>query len=90
MVIANVCAIIVYLKLDNDDSDWEVSEDKSEDPGDSASSSNIEEEDLNNYQEVLHLGQGRHDKTIQTIRVPLPQIPSCGDTIIACTVLPNL
>jgi len=53
-------------------------------------SSDIEEDDLDNQQEVLHPDQARRDKTIRTTRVPPPKKRSRADTVIACTSLPNL
>jgi len=87
--IANVCAII-YMKQDDDDTDWVISEKGSEDPAESTLSSDIEEDDLDNQQEVLHLDQAHRDETIRTTRVPLPMQWSCSDTVIARTSLPNL
>jgi len=78
------------MKQDDDDSDWELSKDKSEDPGESTLSSDIEEDDLDNQQEVLPLDQARRDKSIRTTRVPLPKKRSRADTVIARTSLPNL
>jgi len=49
--LANVHAIIL-MKQDDDDTDQEISEHKSEDPGESTSSSDIEVEDSDNQQEV--------------------------------------
>jgi len=88
--IANVRAIILLLKQDDDDTDWEISEDESEDPGESTLSSDIEEDDLDNQQEVLHLDQVHREKTIRTTRVPLPKKRSGVDTVLAHTSLPNL
>jgi len=86
--IANMRAIIL-MKQDNDDIDWEISNEKSDDPGESTLSSVIKEDDLDIWQEVLHLDQARRDKTIQTTRDLLPKKWSCGDTVIACAPLPN-
>jgi hypothetical protein len=87
--IANVRAIIL-MKQDDDDTNREISENKSEDLGKSTLSSNIEEDDLDNQQEVLHPDQAHRDKTIRTTRVPPPKKRSCADTVIARTSLPNL
>jgi len=87
--IANVQAIIL-MKQDDNDTDWEISEYESEDLGESTLSSDIEEDDLDNQQEVLHQDQARHDKTIRTTRVPPPKKWSRADTVIARTSLPNL
>jgi len=82
--IANVHAIIP-MRQDDDDTDQEISQNESEDPAESTLSSDIEEDDLDNQQEVLYLDQARYDKTIRTTRVPLPKKRSRADTVIACT-----
>jgi hypothetical protein len=87
--IANVRAIIL-MKQDDDDVDREISNDESEDLGESTLSSDIEEDDLDIRQEVLHLDQARRDKTIRTTRVPPPKKRSRADTVIARAPLPNL
>jgi len=69
--LANVCAIIPLMKQDDDNSDRELSKDKNKDPGESTLSSDIEEDDLDNQQEILHLDQICYDKSIRTTRVPL-------------------
>jgi hypothetical protein len=61
--IANVRAIIL-MKQDDYDTNPEISDNESEDPGQSTLSSNIEEDDLAIRQEVLQLDQPRRDKTI--------------------------
>jgi len=50
----------------------------------------LKEDDLDIQQEVLHLDQARHDKTIRTTRVPLPKKRSSADTVISRAPLPNL
>jgi hypothetical protein len=87
--IANVRALIL-MKHDDDDIDWEISNDEHEDSGESTMSSDIEEDDMDIRQDVLHLDQAHHDKTIQTTRVPLRKKRSCADTVIARAPLPNL
>jgi hypothetical protein len=87
--IANIRAIIL-MKQDDDDVDREISNDESEDLGESTLSSDIEEDDLDIRQEVLHLDQARRDKTIRTTRVPPPKKRSRADTVIARAPLPNL
>jgi hypothetical protein len=87
--IANVRAIIL-MKQDDNDTDQEISENESQDLGESTLSSDIEEDDLDNQQKVLHLGQARCDRTIRTTRVPPPKKRSRADTVIARTLLPNL
>jgi len=87
--IANVRATIL-MKQDDDDTDREISQNESEDPGVSSCSSDIEEDDLDNQLEVQHLDKARCDMTIRTTRVPLPKKRSRADTVIAHTSLPNL
>ena len=88
--IANVRTII-HMEHDDDDTDWdEINEDNSDEAGESTLSSDIEEDDLDNQQEVLHLNQACHDKMIRTTRVPLPKKRNHADTVIAPTSLPNL
>ena len=87
--IAHVRAIILMMQ-DDDDIDREISNDESEDLGESTLSSDIEEEDLDIPQVVLHLDQARRDKILRTTRVPLPKKRSCADTVIARAPLPNL
>jgi hypothetical protein len=53
-------------------------------------SSDIEEDDLDTKQEVLHLDQARYDETIRTTRVPPPKKRGRADTVIAPTSLANL
>jgi len=87
--IANVHAIVL-MKQFAYDTDREISENKSENPGESTLSSDIEEDDLDNQPEFQQLDQERCDKTIQTTRIPLPKKRSRADTVIARTSLPNL
>jgi len=82
---------IIHMKRDDDDTiQEEISDDDSEDAGESTLSSNMEEDDLDNQQEVLHLDQARRDKTIPTTGVPLRKKQNCTDSVIARTSLPNL
>jgi hypothetical protein len=87
--IANVRAIIL-MKQDDNNTDPEIIKNEREDLGESTLSSDIEEDDLDNQQEVPHRDQARHDKTIRTTLVPPPKKRSRADTLIACTSLPNL
>jgi hypothetical protein len=87
--IANVQAIIL-MKQDDDDTDQEISNDESEDPGQFTLSSDIEEDDLDIRHEVLYLDQARHDMTTRTTRVPPPKKRRRADTVIARARLPNL
>jgi len=61
--IANVLAIIL-MKQDDDDTDQKISDNDSENPGESTLSAEGEDDDLDNQQEVLHLDQAHHDRTI--------------------------
>jgi len=67
---------------------WEISNDESEDLGESTLSSDIEEDDWDNRQEVIILDHVRRDKRIRITRVPLPKNGSFAITVIACTPLP--
>ena len=79
--------------MQDDDTDQDIGDDESEgeseDTGESTLSSDIEEDDLDHQQEVLHLGQARRDKSLRTTRVPLPKKRSRADTVIARPPLPN-
>ena len=75
--------------MQDDDTDQDIGDDASEDAGESTLSSDIEEDDLDHQQEVLHLGQARRDKSLRTTRVPLPKKRSRADTVIARPPLPN-
>jgi len=70
--IANVRALIL-MKQDDDDTNCEISNDKSEDPGESTLSCDIEEDDSDNRQDVRHLYQVHSEKIIRTTWVPLPK-----------------
>ena len=87
--ISNVRVIIV-MKRDDNETDREISNNESHDLGESTLSSDIEEDNLDNQQEVLHRDQACHDKTIRTTRVPPRKECSRAYTVIACTPLPNL
>jgi len=56
----------------DDETEQEIDDDDSEDSGESTLSSDIEEDDLDHQQEVLHLGQACQDMSLRTTRVPLP------------------
>jgi len=73
----------------DDATDQEIGDDESEYTGESTLSSDIEADDLDHQQEVLHLGQARQDKSLRTTRVPLPKERSRADTVIARPPLPN-
>ena len=87
--IANVRALIL-MKQDDDDTNCEISNDKSEDPGESTLLCDIEEDDSDNRQDVRHLYQVHREKIIRTTWVPLPKEWSRGNTVIAHTPHPNL
>jgi hypothetical protein len=88
--IAKVRAIN-HMKKDDNDTDWEeISDDNIENVDESTMSSDIEEDDLNNQQEILHLDQACRDKIIQTSRVLLPWTPNCADSVNVHTSHPNL
>jgi len=88
--IANIRAIIHMTQVDDDTDREEISNDDGEDVREFTLSFDIEEDDLDNQQEVLHLDQGGRDRIIRTTRVPLPKKWNCADTVIARTSLPNL
>jgi hypothetical protein len=52
------------MNQDDDNTDREIRNNKSEDPGESTLSSDIEEDDLDIAQVILHPDQARRDKTI--------------------------
>jgi hypothetical protein len=64
---------IILLNQDENNTDREISENKSEDLEDSTLSSNIEEDYLDNKQDVLHQDQAHCDRTLRTTRVPQPK-----------------
>ena len=74
---------------EDDVTDQESSDDDSKDSGKSAQLSDIEEDNLDQQQEVLHLGQAHRDKPLHTTRVPLPKKQSHADTVIVHPPLPN-
>ena len=86
---ANVRAMII-LKQDDDDPNREIGVNCSEHPGESTLLSNIEEDDFDNQHQVLHPDQVRHDKTLWTPSVPLPNKWSRADSAIGCTSLSHL
>jgi hypothetical protein len=87
--IANAQAIMLMKQADYD-TDREISNDESDHPGQSTLSADIEEDNLDIRQEVLHLDQARRDQTIRTSRVPPPKKRSRADTVMALAPLPNL
>ena len=87
--IANVRAIILMTQ-DDDYTDREISHDNSEDHAESTLSSDIEDDDFDNQQDVLYLDQAQSVETLHTTGVPLPKKRSRADTAIARTSLPHL
>ena len=73
----------------DDKTDQEIADDDSEDTGESTISSDIEEDNLDHPQKFLHLCQARWDKSLRTIRVPLPKKWISADTVIAGPLLQN-
>ena len=78
-----------FINESEDKTDQEISDDDSEDTGESILSSNIKEDDLDHQEEVLHLGQAPQGKSLRTTRVPQPKKGSRADTVIARPPLPN-
>jgi hypothetical protein len=78
------------MKQDDDNTHREISEIECDDLGESTLPSDIEEDDLDNYQDVLHLDQARRDKTISTTRVLPPKQWSHADTVTPRTSHLNL
>jgi hypothetical protein len=74
---------------EDDKIDQEIGDDDCEDTGESTISSDIEDDDLDYEQKVIHLGQARRDKSLRTTRVPLPKKWSHTDTVIARPPIPN-
>jgi len=72
-----------------DETDHKIGDDESEDNGEFTSSSDIEEDNWDHQQEVLHLGQARQEKSLRAARVPLPKKRSRADTVIARPPLHN-
>jgi len=79
---------ISVLKKD-DDTNPEIVDDDSKDPGESTLSSVIEEDELDHHQVVLLLGRARQDMLLSVTWVPQPKKRSCTDTVIAHPPLPN-
>jgi len=73
----------------DDYTDLQLSEDKSEDPRESTRSSDIQEEDFDQHQVVLLLGQVRQVKSLLTTSVPPPKKRSHADPVIARPLLPH-
>jgi len=85
--LAIVRATILRMQ-DDDDTNRQISNDVSDDIGESGLPSNIEDDDFDNRQEVLGLDDERCDKTIRTTGVPLTMKRSRADTVIVRTPLP--
>jgi len=89
LAIANVHGIFL-IKQDDEDTDQEISNDECEHPQECTLLSDIEEDDLDNQQEVLHLDQMHHDKIFHNTWVPLRKKWSRANTVVLYTPLPNL
>jgi hypothetical protein len=81
---------IILIQQEDDDTDQEITDNAREATGESTLSSEIEDDDLNNQQEILHLDQACCDKTIRTTMVPLQEKRSCADTVVARAPFRNL
>jgi hypothetical protein len=73
------------MKQHDDNTDWVISTDKTEDLRVFTFSLDIKEDDFDNWQEVVHLYQARCNKTIRNTSVLRPKKPNCADSVIACT-----
>jgi len=73
----------------DDETNKEIGDDGSEDTGEFTLSSDIEEDDLDHQQEVLHQGQVRRDKSLHTTRIPLRKKWNRANTVIPHPSLPN-
>jgi len=79
----------MWIMKQNDNTNQEISDNTSENTGESTWPADNKEDDLHYEQEVVHLGEVRWDKSLQTTRIPLPKKESCTDTFIAHPPLPN-
>jgi len=73
----------------DDETDQAIGDDVSEKTRQSTLSSDIEEDDLDHHQVVLHVGQACRDKSLRSTSVPLSMKLSRADTVIAHPPLPN-
>jgi hypothetical protein len=71
------------MRQNADDTDREIINEEIQGPRVSTQSSDIEEDNLDIVQEVLHLDQTLRDKRLETRRVPLPKKRSDANTVIA-------
>jgi len=78
------------MKHDDVDTDREIYTDGNDELQESTRSSDIDENELDNGQEVLHSDQMGREKPILTTRVPPPKKLSCADAVITSTSHPNL
>jgi hypothetical protein len=81
-------SLMLLLKQD-DGINQMLSDDKSEDPGESTLLSDLIEDDSDYRQEVLLLGLARWDKSLPTTRIPLQKTQSRSDTVSVRSPLPN-
>jgi len=77
-------------KQDDNDTDPEIADADSADPGKSTMSPNIQDDDLYNPQELLHLHQAPRDKTKRTTMVLLAKKWRHANIVITGTSLRNL
>jgi hypothetical protein len=88
--IANIRVIIDQMQDDDNTDREELSDEDSDDAGDSIVSSDSDEDNLDNQQEVLHYDQARCDMVIQSTRLPLPKKCNGADSVSARSSLSNL
>ena len=77
------------LLTQDDITDQGISDDQSDGPGESSLLSDIVEDNLDHQEEILLLGQARHDLLFRTTMVQLPKKFSHADTVIPHPPLPN-
>ena len=86
---ADVDAINLF-KQDDDNTDCEITDRTSEYTGVPNLDPDIKEDNLDNQQEVLHLGEVCHNQKLQTSRVWLPPNVTSADTVIGPSPLQDL
>ena len=76
------------MKLD-DNAEWEIGDDITDNTGESSVSSNIKDYKLDEHNEkILRVGELRHNQLLQTAQVPLPKTQNDVNIVIACPLLP--
>jgi hypothetical protein len=73
----------------DDETDQEIGDDDSEDTGEYTLLSDIEEDNLDHQQQVLHPGQARQDKSLRNTRVSRRKKQSCANNVIGRPPLQN-